>query len=90
VRFVWIMGSDNLAQFHRWQSWREVAALMPIAVVARPGARARALLSPAARALRPARMPARDAPLLPFAAPPAWVFLTAPLSDLSSTALRGG
>src|SRR5205085_9988762 len=36
-RFVWIMGADNLVQFHRWRQWREIAALVPIAVVARPG-----------------------------------------------------
>ena len=37
VRFVWLMGSDNLALFHRWRRWKDIAALMPIAVVVRPG-----------------------------------------------------
>lgn len=45
--FVWIMGADNLAQFHRWRDWRAIARLMPIAVVARPGYDAAALKSPA-------------------------------------------
>lgn len=36
-RFVWLMGTDNLAQFHRWRGWRSIAREMPIAVVARPG-----------------------------------------------------
>lgn len=36
-RFVWLMGSDNLAQFARWKRWRAIARTMPIAVVARPG-----------------------------------------------------
>ena len=36
-RFVWLMGADNLAQFHRWKDWREIAHEMPIAVIARPG-----------------------------------------------------
>jgi nicotinate-nucleotide adenylyltransferase len=36
-RFVWIMGADNLAQFHRWKDWRRIARTMPIAVIARPG-----------------------------------------------------
>ncbi len=36
-RFIWLMGSDNLAQFHRWRDWRRIARLMPIAVIARPG-----------------------------------------------------
>jgi nicotinate-nucleotide adenylyltransferase len=37
VRFLWLMGSDNLAQFHRWADWRTVSALVPIVVMARPG-----------------------------------------------------
>ena len=45
--FVWLMGSDNLAQFHRWRRWRDIARTMPIAVIARPGYDAAALASPA-------------------------------------------
>ena len=46
-RFVWLMGSDNLAQFHRWKHWRRIAEAMPIAVIARPGYDAAAMASPA-------------------------------------------
>ena len=46
-RFVWLMGSDNLAQFHRWKHWRAIAKAMPIAVIARPGYEATAIASPA-------------------------------------------
>jgi nicotinate-nucleotide adenylyltransferase len=46
-RWVWLMGADNLAQFHRWKAWRTLAAAMPIAVIARPGYDAGALASPA-------------------------------------------
>jgi nicotinate-nucleotide adenylyltransferase len=51
-RFVWLMGSDNLAQFHRWRGWRRIACEMPIAVIARPGYDAVALASPAMAWLR--------------------------------------
>lgn len=51
-RFVWIMGADNLAQFHRWKHWRKIARMMPIAVIARPGYDAQALASPAMAWLR--------------------------------------
>ena len=54
VQFVWIMGSDNLAGFHRWASWRKIAELVPIAVVPRPGYGVRS--SPAARSLRVIRL----------------------------------
>ena len=46
-RFIWLMGSDNLAQFHRWRDWRGIARAMPIAVIARPGYDGTAMASPA-------------------------------------------
>jgi nicotinate-nucleotide adenylyltransferase len=87
-RFVWIMGADNLANFHHWESWREIMHRVPIAVVARPGARLRALSSVAARSYPDARLPARDAALLGQRPAPAWCFLTIPMQDISSTHLR--
>ncbi|WP_435419173.1 nicotinate-nucleotide adenylyltransferase [Parerythrobacter aurantius] len=50
--FVWLMGSDNVAQFHQWRAWRAIARLMPIAVVARPGYERAVAASPAAAWLR--------------------------------------
>ncbi len=52
LRFVWLMGTDNLAQFHRWKSWRTIAHTMPIAVIARPGYDDDAFASPAMAWLR--------------------------------------
>lgn len=57
-RFVWLMGSDNLAQFHRWKDWRGIARTMPIAVIARPGYDGAALASPAMAWLRRYRIDA--------------------------------
>src|SRR6185503_1347169 len=89
VRFVWIMGADNLASFHRWQNWREIFTTVPIAVVDRPGWRMKALASKAAQAFAGQRVPETDARALLHAPAPAWTFLTGPLSHLSSTAIRG-
>lgn len=88
VRFVWIMGADNLASFHRWRDWRRLAGLVPMAIVDRPGATRGAFASPAAHALARFRVPERDAASLAGRAPPAWCFLHAPLDSSSSTALR--
>ncbi len=88
VRFVWIMGADNLASFHRWQHWREIMRSMPIAVVDRPGWRHAALASKAALAYARAHVPESRAAELLDMDPPAWTLLTGPLSPLSSTALR--
>lgn len=89
VAFVWVMGADNLAGFHRWQRWREIATLVPIAVVDRPGWRHRALASPAVAWLGRFRVPESRAALLPGMQPPAWTLLSTRLSGASSTALRG-
>ncbi len=75
VHFVWVMGADNLATFHLWQHWRDIARLVPIAVVDRPGWHLKALASPAARFLARSRLPEARAALLPGRKPPAWVFL---------------
>jgi nicotinate-nucleotide adenylyltransferase len=88
VRFVWIMGADNLATFDRWQRWREIFTMVPIAVVDRPGWRMKALASKGARAFAAARVPEADAAGLALRPAPAWTFLSGPLSHLSSTALR--
>jgi nicotinate-nucleotide adenylyltransferase len=49
VQFVWLMGSDNLQQFSRWKRWGEIARLVPVAVVQRPGSIMAALNAVAAR-----------------------------------------
>ncbi len=88
VRFVWIMGSDNLAGFHRWNEWRAIARMMPIAVIDRPGSTHRALASPAANWLSRYRLSETEAAALATSEPPAWVFLHGRRSDQSSTRLR--
>ena len=88
VRFVWLMGSDNLASFHHWQKWRDIAAMVPMAVIDRPGTTLRAVASPAARALAASRLGEREASTLAAREAPAWVFLHGRRSDLSSTRLR--
>ena len=88
VRFVWIMGADNLRSFHRWQRWRGIAALVPIAVVDRLGPSLYATASVAGHALRRYRLPEVEARSLPNRRPPAWVYIHGLKSPLSSTALR--
>ncbi len=88
VHFVWIMGADNLRSFHRWQRWRDIAALVPIAVVDRLGPSLYASASAAGQALAHARLPESAAKTLPDRKPPAWIYLHGLKSPLSSTALR--
>jgi nicotinate-nucleotide adenylyltransferase len=88
VRFVWIMGADNLRSFHRWQRWRGIAGLVPIVVVDRLGPSLYAASSAAGQALRAYRVSEKALSSLPLRSPPAWAFLHGLKSPLSSTALR--
>jgi len=88
VRFVWLMGADNLMQFHRWGAWREIAAGVPLGIVARPGATLAPVRAVAARVLAQARVPQAAARTLPGRRPPAWCHVSVPLHPASSSALR--
>lgn len=90
VHFVWIMGADALAGFHRWRSWREIMKELPVAVISRPRDGLKGLNSPAARIFARGRLPATMGRRLATAKPPAWIYLTEPLNFTSSTALREG
>jgi len=88
VRFVWLMGADNLSQFHRWRDWERIAAQIPIAVIDRPSDSFRALASPAAQALSKYRHNESLAGRLADFDAPAWMYLHGMKSPLSSTELR--
>ncbi len=88
IKFVWIMGADNLCNFHLWQEWSTLARLMPIAIVDRPSYSLRALHSPAALKFAKNRIAEAHAPRLATMKAPAWVLLHGPLQAISSTALR--
>ena len=88
ARFVWIMGGDNLAGFHRWDRWRDIARHVPIAVINRPGTLTAPLNAPAAHFMARYRVEASASGQLALYRPPAWVFLTGPRTSASSTRLR--
>ncbi len=88
THFVWLMGADNLKDFHRWKNWREIFMMLPIAVVDRGGLSLRAASGAAAISFARARIPENRAASLPLLSPPAWVYLLGVKSDLSSTQIR--
>ncbi|GEO85806.1 putative nicotinate-nucleotide adenylyltransferase [Ciceribacter naphthalenivorans] len=88
ARFIWVMGADNLASFHRWQRWQHIATTFPIAVIDRPGSTLAYLSSKMARTFDYARIDEDDAGVLWKKKAPAWTFIHGPRSTLSSTALR--
>ncbi len=90
VQFVWIMGADNLAQFHRWRGWLQIMQLMPVAVIARPGSLLRSRFAPAAKRFASSRIDDAASHGLASRTAPAWVYLNAPLNHVSSSAIRAG
>jgi nicotinate-nucleotide adenylyltransferase len=80
------MGADNLVQFHRWRSWRDIMGRVPVAVMARPGAGLAARMSVAARAFRSSEVARAEG--LGDRLPPAWCFVNMPLHAASSSAIR--
>lgn len=88
VHFVWVMGADNLASFHHWQRWREIARTFPIAVIDRPGSTLTSISSKMAQSFAQSRIDERFAPLLARLRPPVWSFIYGPRSPLSSSAIR--
>lgn len=86
VHFVWLMGADNLVQFHKWNRWRDILRAVPVGVFARPGSGVAARSSVAARAFRVHQVDRgetlRDKPA------PAWCFVNMPMNKASSSAIR--
>lgn len=87
-RFIWLMGADNLLQFHLWKEWRKIAMRVPIAVVGRPGYDGPAHAARAMSWLRRFVRPAGQARHWTKWRPPALVLLHSPPDPTSATALR--
>lgn len=88
VRFVWLMGADNLASFHNWDQWRWIMRNVPIGILARPGDRTAARNSKAANTFRYAQLRGRYSHLIARFRPPCWCFINLPMVNLSSTQIR--
>ncbi len=88
VRFVWLMGADNLAQFHRWQNWRSIMDSVPVGVLARPGDRISARMSKTARIYKDHRISNKASHLLCQQKAPSWCFVNVPMMPISSSAIR--
>ena len=88
VRFVWLMGADNLAQLDRWKDWRRIMDSVPVGVIARPGSRLPARSARAAAVYERYRLHAEDAAALPLTPARAWCFVNVPMTAISSSAIR--
>ena len=85
-RFVWLMGADNLGQFHRWERWEDILRMVPVGVLARPGWGVRGRMSKAARIYGGHRVDRGE--VLRLRAAPCWCFVNLPMDGSSSSAIR--
>ncbi|MCK0170739.1 nicotinate-nucleotide adenylyltransferase [Aliiroseovarius sp. S1123] len=88
VHFVWLMGADNLADFHRWERWNWIMSNVPVGILARPGDRGAARMSKAARRFRSAQISGRQAAKLRVSEAPAWSLVNVPMLEVSSSQIR--
>lgn len=88
VRFVWLMGADNLSTFHNWEEWTWIMENIPLGIMARPGEQVKAGLSQTALRYRRFRVKSYNAAAIPFMRAPAWSLLGGPVKDISSTKIR--
>ncbi|MCA1776639.1 MAG: nicotinate-nucleotide adenylyltransferase [Paracoccaceae bacterium] len=88
MRFVWLMGADNLSQFHLWQDWRDIIETVPMGILARPGLRLSARVSRTARIYKQHKLPASASRLLPGRPAPAWCFINMPMNKTASSVIR--
>lgn len=87
-RFVWLMGTDNLAQLPRWHRWQTLVARIPIAIMARPSYDLKAMTGRAAQQFRRDRLPSGQGRIIAETTPPGWTFLNFRHRPESSTAIR--
>ncbi|MGF1605229.1 MAG: nicotinate-nucleotide adenylyltransferase [Rhodothalassiaceae bacterium] len=88
TQFVWLMGADNLQQFHRWQRWHEIMKTVPIAVFDRPAYSRGALRSKMPQTYRRHRCSEREWRSFATSSLPAWTFITCPRHPASATQIR--
>lgn len=88
LKFVWVMGADNLANFHHWQNWQSIIEGVPVAVVDRPNASLSSLSARVCHRYAFAELSATKARQLPEMKAPCWTFLRGPMDETSSTFLR--
>ena len=88
TKFVWLMGADNLINFHHWKNWDWIMKNIPVGVLARPEEQIKAGLSHAAIKFRNYRLPKEKSIILSNYIPPVWTLSTGPMRNISSTEIR--
>ena len=88
TKFVWLMGADNLINFHHWKNCDWIMKNIPVGVLARPEEQIKAGLSRTAIKFGNYRLPKEKSIILSNYIPPVWTLSTGPMRNISSTEIR--
>ena len=86
--FIYLIGADNLLNFHTWYKWEEIFQLMPIAVFDRPKYKNISLSSRSSKKFRKFRYLEKLSKRLPFLKPPAWIYFHGKQNYAKSSLIR--
>ena len=88
INFFWLMGADNLINFHQWQKWREIFRSIPIVIFRRHGYNTKALKSITSKTYNYFKVSKTNIKKEYFAMLPAWTWIDNKEIKISSTAIR--
>ena len=88
IKFFWLMGADNLINFHKWQKWRKIFKEISIVVFKRHGYNNKALRSIANKTFSNYQIISNTLNKNQFNKLPSWVWINNKEIKISSTEIR--
>ena len=87
-KFIWLMGADNLFNFHLWKDWKKIFYNIPIAIFDRPSYSLNISKTKTIVHFKEDRINSKLSKDLKFMKPPKWLFVTGLTNPQSSTKIR--
>jgi len=88
INFLWLMGADNLINFHKWQNAHRIFNEIPIVVFRRYGYNEKALKSYTSNFYKNFRLSSKNINIESFYKLPAWTVIQNKEIKISSTEIR--
>jgi len=88
INFIWLMGADNLINFHNWQSAHRIFNEIPIVVFRRYGYNVKALKSYISNFYKNFKLNSKNIHIENFYKLPAWTIIQNKEIKISSTEIR--
>jgi len=88
IKFFWLMGADNLINFHKWQKWKDIFNDIAIVVFRRHGYNTKALKSHTSHIYKNYKINKKNLFVDDFIKLPAWTLIQNKEIKVSSTEIR--